>query len=83
MDQFVNLAKQFAGGNNNNQGQQQQQQGQGYGGNQQQQFGNQGGPQFNAPHGSGGSSGGFGDILSMCESRRGVPFERYYRRYSS
>jgi hypothetical protein len=59
MDQFVNLAKQFAGGNNNNE-QQHQQQGQN--------FGNQGGPQFNAPHGSGGSSGGFGDILSMCES---------------
>jgi hypothetical protein len=58
MDQFVNLAKQFAGGNNNEQ--QHQQQGQN--------FGNQGGPQFNAPHGSGGSSGGFGDILSMCES---------------
>lgn len=56
MDQFVNLAKQFAGGNNNNE-QQHQQQGQN--------FGNQGGPQFNAPHGSGGSSGGFGDILSM------------------
>jgi hypothetical protein len=58
MENFINIAKQFAGNNN---GEQQQY------GQQEQQFGQQGGAQFNAPHGQGGSTGGFGDIMSMCE----------------
>ena len=64
MDGLMNMAKQFAGGNDNNNNNQQHQQHQQQG----QNFGGQGGPQFNAPGGQNSSGGGFGDILSMCKS---------------
>lgn len=81
MDNFVNLAKKFAGGSDDSEQNQNQQygqaQGQGYQqqqsfqGQGQQNFGVQGGPQFNAPHGGGGQQGNpVMGLLGMCECKR-------------